>query len=324
MGAKPPEVTLVVVTHNSAQLLRAFFAALSSALADVDGCEIVVADNASRDETLELVSEFAPAATVVRVGRNAGYAAGINAAASRTRQDSRAVLVCNPDVRLHPGAVRCLLDALPDPARSAAEAVRHEVGIVVPRLVESDGRLSLSLRREPSVLRALGEALLGGTRAGRFAALGEVVSDPRCYRRPRSADWACGAVMLMSRRCLEQVGPWDETFFLYSEETDFALRARDAGFSLRYAPDAVATHLGGERHTSSQLWALLTVNRVRLYSRRHGPIRTAAFWSAVTLNEALRALAGRGVHRAAFWTLLRPGAAKPAQPGRRLTPRALS
>ncbi len=120
--------------------------------------------------------------------------------------------------------------------------------------------------------------------------------------------------MLVSRRCLEQVGPWDETFFLYSEETEFALRARDAGFALRYVPDAVATHLGGERHTSSQLWALLTVNRVRLYARRHGPIRTAAFWSAVTLNEALRALAGRGVHRAALRALLRPGTARPATP----------
>ncbi|MDP8961599.1 MAG: hypothetical protein M3N32_08300, partial [Actinomycetota bacterium] len=112
----------------------------------------------------------------------------------------------------------------------------------------------------------------------------------------------------ISRRCLEQVGPWDETFFLYAEETEFALRARDAGFVLRYVPDAVATHLGGDRHTSSRLWALLAVNRVRLYSRRHGPVRTAAFWAAVALNEALRALAGRGVHRAALRALLRPSA----------------
>ncbi|MDQ3932902.1 MAG: glycosyltransferase, partial [Actinomycetota bacterium] len=198
MGAQPPEVTLVVVTHDSAQPLRAFFAALSSALADVDGYEIVVADNASRDETVELVAELAPEATVVRLGRNAGYAAGINAAVARARR-SRAVLVCNPDVRLHPGAVRCLLDALTVPVRPGAPAVGpalpmpefpvHEVGIVVPRLVEADGRLSLSLRREPRVLRALGEAVLGGTRAGRFPALGEVVSDPRCFVRPCSADW---------------------------------------------------------------------------------------------------------------------------------------
>ncbi|MDP8931591.1 MAG: glycosyltransferase family 2 protein, partial [Actinomycetota bacterium] len=202
MGAQRPEVTLVVVTYNSAQLLRAFFDALASALADVDSYEVVVADNASWDETLELVSELAPAATVVRLGRNAGYAAGINAAVARAVKGARAVLVCNPDVRLHPGSVRRLLDALASPAGTAPEAVSPEVGIVVPRLVEADGTLALSLRREPKVLRALGEALLGGRRAGRFAALGEVVCDPRCYQRPGSADWASGAVMLVSRRCL--------------------------------------------------------------------------------------------------------------------------
>lgn len=322
MGAKLPEVTVVVVTYNSARPLRAFFDALPSALADVNDYEVVVADNASYDETLELVSECAPEATVVRLARNVGYAAGINAAVSHGGKNTRAVLVCNPDVRLHPGSVRRLLDALTDPDPRPQAPAPLEVGIVVPRLLEADGRLALSLRREPRVLRVLGEALLGGTRAGWLSPLGEVVCDPRRYDRLGNADWACGAVMLMSRRCLERVGPWDETFFLYSEETEFALRARDAGFALRYVPDAVATHLGGDRHTSPRLWALLAVNRVRLYSRRHGPGRTAAFWAAVTVNEALRALAGRAVHRAALRALLRPRlwATKPPQPGQRLRP----
>lgn len=310
MGAKTPEVTLVVVTYNSAPLLHGFFTALPSALADVAGYEVVVADNASCDDSPALVAELEPEATVIRMDRNRGYAAGINAGIARASQNSRAVLVCNPDLRLHPGSVRLLLDELGSP----------EVGIVVPRLLEADGRLSLSLRREPNILRALGEALLGGNRAGRFARLGEVVSAPHAYERPGSADWACGALMLISRRCLDRVGPWDESFFLYSEETDFALRARDAGFELRYVPDAAATHLGGERHTSARLWALLTVNRVRLYSRRHGVASTAAFWGVVTLNEALRALAGRAVHRAALGALLRPRlwAGRPDQPGQHM------
>ncbi|MDQ4129509.1 MAG: glycosyltransferase family 2 protein [Actinomycetota bacterium] len=304
--AEGPEVTVVVVTHNSAELLAAFFAALPSALSGVNGHEVVVADNLSRDGTLELVTELQPGATLVDLGRNAGYAAGINAAIRRASGNARAVLVCNPDVRLHSGSVRRLLDGLTHPG----------VGIAVPRLLESDGRLALSLRREPRILRALGEALVGGTRAGWLTPFGEVVCDPRRYERPGCADWACGAVMLISRRCLESVGPWDETFFLYSEETEFALRARDAGFALRYVPDAVATHLGGDRHVSSQLWTLLTINRVRLYSRRNGRLRTATFWAVVTLNEALRALAGRAAARAALPVLLRPRswAARTTQP----------
>jgi N-acetylglucosaminyl-diphospho-decaprenol L-rhamnosyltransferase len=229
----------------------------------------------------------------VAMGRNAGYAAGVNAAAAAVPPRD-ALLVLNPDMRLGAGSVRALLATLAIPG----------TGIAVPRLVDASGRLARSLRREPTVRRALGEALLGGGRAGRFPAFGEVVGNERRYQHPGTADWASGAAMLVARDCLDAVGPWEESFFLYSEETDFALRARDAGFALRYAPDAVAVHVGGEAHTSPLLWSILTVNRVRLFRRRHGRLHTVAFWLAVALNEALRALPGRPTHRAALRALL--------------------
>jgi N-acetylglucosaminyl-diphospho-decaprenol L-rhamnosyltransferase len=91
---------------------------------------------------------------------------------------------------------------------------------------------------------------------------------------------------------------------LYSEETDFALRARDAGFALRLTPQAVVVHVDGQG--SPYLHSMRTVNRVRLFGRRHGPAQTAAFWGVVTINEALRAPFGAPVHRAALRALLRP------------------
>jgi GT2 family glycosyltransferase len=148
--------------------------------------------------------------------------------------------------------------------------------------------------------------VLGGSRAGRFPALGEIICDPSTYQRSVRADWASGCVMMISRACLNRVGPWDERYFLYSEETDFALRARDAGFVLRLAPNAAAAHVGGASHHSPHLWSMLTVNRVRLFARRHGPAHTVAFWGVVTISEALRALFGAPVHRAALRALLRP------------------
>ena len=115
-----------------------------------------------------------------------------------------------------------------------------------------------SLRRRPTVLRAWGESLLGGERAGRFSPLGELVLDDDSYERAGPADWATGAAMLVSAECLRDVGAWDESYFLYSEETDFALRAWDAGYRLVYVPAAHAVHLEGESHTSPALYALLT------------------------------------------------------------------
>ncbi len=82
------------------------------------------------------------------------------------------------------------------------------------------------------------------------------------------------------------------------------LRARDRGFGLRFEPRAEAVHVGGESHVSPRLWAILTLNRVRLYGRRHGRAATAAFRAAVILGEALRALRGSRVGRAALAALL--------------------
>lgn len=290
-------IAVGVVTHNSADVLPGLLDSLPAAFAGVPGWRLVVADNASTDGSTELVRRHAPDALIVELGGNRGYAAGVNACAAAV-PDAWALLVLNPDVRLAPGAVAALV----------ATARQPGVGIAVPRLVEPDGRLAYSLRRTPTVTRALGEALLGGTRARRYALLSEVVGDPAAYYRPSRSDWATGAALLVTAQCLRAVGPWDESFFLYSEETDFALRARDAGFAVQLAPRAQAEHIGGQSHVSPRLWALLAANRVRLYARRNGPVRAVAFWSAVTLGEAVRAArrgAGGSPHRAALRTLLR-------------------
>ncbi|MBW3578483.1 MAG: glycosyltransferase family 2 protein [Actinobacteria bacterium] len=285
------DVAVVVVTWNSADVVGDFLACLPASLAGLR-YQVVIADNASTDGTADVVRRLVPRATVVDLGRNAGYAAGINAGL-RTAEPARAVLICNPDVRLRPRAVRLLLAALDDP----------EVGMAVPRLVDGNGRLQPSLRRRPTVLRALGEAVLGGARAGRFDRLGEVIHIPSVYEREMDVEWATGACLLASARCLHDVGEWNESFFLYSEETDYALRAHDRGFRVRYVPDAVAEHDGGDLHRSPHLWRLRAVNRVRLYEHRHGPAATRAYWAAATLHEGVRALAGHRSSRIAYRAL---------------------
>jgi GT2 family glycosyltransferase len=257
-----------------------------------------VADNASSDGTCEVASRRAPDAVVVPMGGNLGYSAAINAALDAV-PPTRAAFVLNPDIRLGPRSVVRLLDGLDLPG----------TGITVPRLHERDGRLAHSLRREPSVVRVLAGAVLGGTRAGRVGTFGELVADPARYEVTTTADWASGAAMMISRDCLDAAGPWDESFFLYAEETEFALRARDLGFALRLVPDATAVHLGGTSHDDPRLWVLLNENRVRLYARRHAAASTLAFRAAIALNEGLRSVAGRppqrAAHRAALRALLR-------------------
>ncbi len=141
---------------------------------------------------------------------------------------------------------------------------------MVPRLDDAEGRLIASRRREPSLRRAVADAVLGAERAGRIRDLGEVVTDPAAYEVESPTDWAEGSTQLISAECWAAAGPWDESYFLYSEETDFALRARDAGFPTVFVPTATAVHLEGGSAGNPTLWRLLVVNRLRLYGRRHG------------------------------------------------------
>lgn len=288
----PLDVAVLVVTYNSSALVEELVASLPSGLDGLSWC-LVVADNASSDGTAARVSEVSPTAIVVETGRNGGYAAGINAALDAAPRH-RAALVLNPDVRLMSGAVPALLAAFQEPT----------VGIAVPRLLNAKGELIPSQRREPTVLRAWADALIGAARAGRYPLLGEVATDPRLYDEAVDTDWAEGSTMLIRSECLEACGRWDESFFLYSEETEFALRARDAGFRTRYIPGATAVHLEGG--SSPELWSLLVLNRVRLYRRRHRLVPTVAFWAALLARESTRAALGRPTSRAAARALISP------------------
>jgi N-acetylglucosaminyl-diphospho-decaprenol L-rhamnosyltransferase len=289
-------VAIVIVTYNSADVLDGCLRSLCSS--GVHLSAVVVADNASKDESVAI----AEAATdlpiqIVQLGRNAGYAAAVNAGiASLDIHELDAVFVMNPDCRLRPGTLGLLANALDESRR----------GMAVPRLVNPDGTLQPSLRRVPSVRRALVESIMGGERAGRLGTLGELITDPREYERPGPAAWATGAAMLISVQAVRDVGPWDESFLLYSEETEYALRAADRGWILWYEPAAVVEHIGGDVTANPKLAALLAVNRVRLFRQRHGSVSSAAYHVAMVAGATIRALAGRPTSWASLLALVKP------------------
>ena len=289
-----PPVVVVVVTFNSSSVLQGCLDSLADGFGGIAHRTLVV-DNASSDDTVEVARRCVPAPTIIDTGSNAGYAAAINRACAEVDDDA-AVLILNPDARLHTGAVPALLRTLELPG----------TGVVVPRILDADGMASSSLRRTPTIARALGEAVLGGRRAGRIAALGEVVLDEAAYADGTVADWATGCALLVSAECRAAVGAWDEGFFLYSEETDYMLRARDLGFLTRLSALAFTTHIGGEGTQSPALWALMARNRVEAFRRRHTALATAAFRAAVALNEATRAARGSQTHRAGLRAVVEP------------------
>ncbi|MEV8513120.1 glycosyltransferase family 2 protein [Dactylosporangium sp. NPDC051484] len=291
-------VAIVIVTYNSGDVLGGCLASLLPS-DGVDITAVVVVDNNSKDDSVAVALAAAERLPVrsVQTGRNAGYAAAINAGlAALGEQMYDALWVMNPDVRMRPDTLATLADVLKESGR----------GMSVPLMLNSDGSLQPSLRRMPTVGRALAEAVIGGDRAGRIGKLGELITDPDEYERPGEFAWATGAALLVSAEVVRELGPWDESFVLYSEETEYMLRARDRGWKLWFEPRAVVEHIGGESHVNPTLAALLTVNKVKLFRRRRGRAAGSAYYAAVLLGESVRAVTGRRIARASVAALMHP------------------
>ncbi|KRD42983.1 hypothetical protein ASE38_01450 [Cellulomonas sp. Root930] len=287
-------VAIVVVTYNSADQIDGLLDSVPAAAGD-HPVEIVVVDNGSTDATVELVGRRSDCRLVRETNR--GYSAGINVGVSAS-EGASAILVLNPDARLRPGAIPALVAAM----------VRTGAGIVAPRVVDADGHLTWSLRRTPTLGRASGLSFTGRT------SLSEYVTDRDSYTSEHPVDWALGAALLVDAECHRALGGWDESFFLYSEETDFCHRAADAGWATWFTPTAEVVHVGGGSGQSGRTHAMQIVNRVRYYARRHSTPASALYFTLVLASEVTWLLRGHAQSRASINALVRPRT-RPAELG---------
>jgi len=271
----PADAAVVVVTYNNAGDIDGLLQGLRAETADLT-LRVLLADNSSRDGTLEIVRERHPDVIAFATGGNLGYAAGINAALQRAG-DAGAIVVLNPDLTVARGCLKAMLHRM----RSS------NAGAVVPRILAADGAISPTLHREPGISRALGDALLGRRASGRPGWLASTDFHPESYAHAHTVDWASGAALMVSRRLADAVA-WDESFFLYSEETDFFRRLRICGGTVWYEPAATVTHEGGGSGASPGLHALMAVNRIRYIRKYHSPAYATVFQGAVALAELLR------------------------------------
>jgi N-acetylglucosaminyl-diphospho-decaprenol L-rhamnosyltransferase len=225
-------VGAVVVNFNAGDHLVACVRSLRAAgVADV-----VVVDNASTDGSPAALALVDPDVRLVMTGANLGYGGGVNRGAAQLRADEHDyLLVLNADVVVEPDA----------PAALAAALDRDSgVGLVGPRIAETDGTLYPSARTFPRLADAVGHAFVG-----------LVTTDNRYSRRylmtewdhatARDVDWISGSCFLARRDAFDAVGGFDEVFFMYLEDVDLCRRIGQAGWRVRYEPDAGVVHVGG-------------------------------------------------------------------------------
>ena len=241
----------MVVSYNSRASLRSCVEELARA----DGLEVIVVDNASQDGSLESVADLPLQA--IQSGGNLGFAHGCNT--GWRAGSSPAVLFLNPDARIEPEAVRTLASALEQD---------ESLGAIAPKIVEPDGSLDYSQRRFPRLGSTYARALFLQRLFPRALWADEVIRRPEDYEAPRRAEWLSGACLMVKRPVLEQLGGFDEDFFMYCEDKDLCRRIWSAGYEVAFEPAVVAVHEGGASAPRSSLLPVLAASRVR-YATKH-------------------------------------------------------
>jgi N-acetylglucosaminyl-diphospho-decaprenol L-rhamnosyltransferase len=255
----PPEVSLIVVSHNTRGHLERCLSELGS------GHEVIVVDTGSTDASQDLVRDRFPHARLHTLTGNPGYGGALNAGI--VLASGRHLLVMNADTWPLPHAVERLVEF----AESEPSA-----GIVGPRLLDPDRTLQPSVRGFPTLWRLATEYLFLRWLAPRSRVLNAFYGSGFDHRSRLDTDFVVGAVMLVRRQMLDEIGGFDTSFFMFNEEVDLCYRARKAGWSVVFWPGAEFVHVGGA--STAAVWPRMYREQLRSHLRflaKHHGLREA-------------------------------------------------
>ena len=300
------DLAVIIVSFNSARWL---VPCLNSVYAHAGECdiELVVVDNGSTDGSAELVEREFPEARVLR-NENRGFAHANNRGFEITQAPY--ILFINPDVEIRTGTFGELVGMLRE---------RPSVGLLGCRQLTDNGTVYPTIRRFPTPLRQLLEALGSERLPFRARWTGQRELDLEAYDRETACDWVSGSFMLARRETVIQAGLMDERYFLYCEETDLCAAIKAAGWEVRYVPDMTILHYWGKNGHNPRLVAQEAYSYRQYFYKHAGPVRRKLCTAALALFYARRAVAPgrrdpdarpqRVAARAGFRTLL--GASPP-------------
>jgi N-acetylglucosaminyl-diphospho-decaprenol L-rhamnosyltransferase len=281
----PADLAVVVVNYNAGEYLARCVTSVVEASGNL-ALDLLVVDNASRDDSAGVAAARTTQVRVIDNPTNRGLSAAWNQGARAV--DAPWILFLNPDAEIRRGDLGAFVKA---------GKRRPDVALLGPMMRNPDGTIYESGRPFPDVLQAAGHAFLGPFAPGnRFT---------RAYRQTnwdrsteREVDWVSGAAMLIRRSAFEQVGGFDETFWLYGEELDLCTRLRDMGWKVLAWPGLEVLHEGGVSTGRSRRTHLMHSQSIFRYYRKHRATgwREATLplaWAALRVRAELVALHGR-------------------------------
>ncbi|MCX7855567.1 MAG: glycosyltransferase family 2 protein [Anaerolineae bacterium] len=274
------DLSVLIVNWNTKDVLADCLRALPEAIAPISS-ETIVVDNGSSDGSPEMVSAQFPWVRLIENRENAGFVHATNQAIAASR--GAYLLLLNSDAIAPPGSL----------ARMVSFMKAHpDAGAAAPKLVHPDGSFQASYARFPTLLS---ESLSAFGLNRRLWGPYHPSPPPRPNETPHPVDWAPGACLLLRRDVIEAVGPLDEGFWMYSEDTDLCYRIHRAGWKVYYLPDVAVIHLGGasSRQCRPESVARLYGSKVRFFRKHYGLLPAVLLSIAVAAAYAVKAgLAG--------------------------------
>ena len=277
-------LSIIIVNWNTREMLRDCLASAFAGLGASCPAEVIVIDNASEDGSLAMVAADFPQARLIRNTENRGFAAANNQGFAVAQ--GRHVLLLNSDTIVH-GEVLARsvdwLDAHPDVAAMGC------------RVLNTDGTVQRTCSMYPSLLnQVLLTSGLWKLRWPRFLGRGQIGHWNRDSER--EVEVISGCYMLVRRSVIDEIGPLDEDFFFFGEETDWCRRMRDAGWRLMFAPVGEITHHGGAsaKKLNHKRDILLTTAKVHLHRKHEGRLSAFLIWLNAILFNGLRSI---------FWSI---------------------
>lgn len=268
-----PSIHVVIVNWNSGTQLEECLQSFEAVANDqVSLTRVTVVDNASVDGSAETLRAALPL-VVIRNPDNRGFAAACNLGAASSTAEF--LLFLNPDTRLMPGSLEV-------PARYLSSREHENVGILGIQLVDGNGHVARNTARAPSACSMIGNTL-GLDRVLPAIFPPHFVTE-WAHDETRTVDQVMGAFFFVRRSVFEALGGFDERFFVYYEDLDFAARARERGWSSVYLADAKAFHRGQGTSEGVADRRLFYFARSRmLYARKHLGATTALLVTVTTL-----------------------------------------
>lgn len=273
------DVSVCIVSWNVAGDLRACLESIR-AQQTPPSFEVIVADNASVDDSVEMLREDFPEVQLILNEENLGFARATNQTLRAAR--GRYLLMLNPDTVLEPDSLRKMV---------AVADLRTDAGIIAPKLIYPDGSLQYSCRRFPTIAAAIYRNTVLGRLFPHAHAAAEYIMADCDHDTQHEVDWASGACLLIRREAYAEVGELDEGFVWGSEDVDYCLRMHRSGWKVLFAPVTSVVHAVGRSTDQAVVPTILRTHRGmhRLYSKHFAPnvLARALVWLGVWLRAGM-------------------------------------